>query len=101
MSQEHIFVDGLIFKPKHEKAPSFIKGSLSIKVEEFQQFMDKYQKGGWLNIDLKESSGGKFYAALNTWEPNNEQQSQQSDNIPEPIPVTQREEEINVSDIPF
>lgn len=62
------FIDGLIFKAPRATAPSFVKGSLSVKVEAFAAFAAQHQKDGWLNIDLKESKGGKYYAELNTWE---------------------------------
>lgn len=62
------FIDGLIFKAPRATAPSFVKGSLSVKVEAFAAFAREHQKDGWLNIDLKESKGGKYYAELNTWE---------------------------------
>lgn len=65
---DKVFVNGLIFKAPRPTAPSFVKGSLSVKVEDFTQFMAEHAKNGWVNIDLKESKGGKFYAELNTWE---------------------------------
>ena len=94
--QEKIFADGLIFKKPSEKAPDFVKGNLSFKVEEFKKFLDENINNGWVNIDLKESSGGKYYAELNTWKPKVEG----SETSSEPQ-ITGKEEEIDIENLPF
>ena len=66
---EKIFADGIMFKRPNAKAPSFVKGSLSLKVVELTAFMNKHSKNGWVNLSLKESSAGKLYLELDTWEP--------------------------------
>lgn len=65
------FVDGLIVKAPHEKAPSFVKASISIKVEDLGKWLRaKYKEGNeWINLDVKESKGGKWYAAVSTFKP--------------------------------
>ena len=60
----------MIFKEPRAKAPDYVKGSLSIKVEEFIPFLQEHAKNGWVNINLKEAKSGKFYAELDTWVPN-------------------------------
>jgi hypothetical protein len=66
---EKIFAQGLRFEI-NPKAPQWIKGKLSFKVDEFITFLKQHEtKGGWVNIDLKESKGGKYYAELNQWKP--------------------------------
>lgn len=72
MPKEDIeFVDGLIVKAPHPQAPSFVKASISIKVEDLGKWLrEKYKAGNeWVNIDVKESKGGKWYAALSTFKP--------------------------------
>ena len=69
MSEDKIFTDGLIFKLPRDTAPDFVKGSLSVKVEEFKTWLDAHVDNGWVNIDLKVSQGGKAYAEKNTWKP--------------------------------
>jgi len=69
MSDDKVFIDGMIFKAPHPKAPDFVKGTLSVKVSEFYVFCQQHQKEGWLNIDLKVSQAGKYYAELNTFKP--------------------------------
>jgi hypothetical protein len=68
MSNETIFADGFIFKRK-ENAPDFVVGSQSIKVEEAIAFLQANQKNGWVNLDIKQSKGGKYYCQLDTWQP--------------------------------
>lgn len=69
MAADKIFVDGMICKLKRENAPEWVKGALSIKVEEFIAFLHKHNNGGWVNIDLLEAKSGKPYACLNNWKP--------------------------------
>ncbi len=66
---EKIFANGLMFKRPNEKAPDFVKGSLSIKTDEFIKFLNENSSDGWVNLDLKESQNGKLYFELNTWKP--------------------------------
>jgi len=68
MSNETIFADGFIFKRK-ENAPEFVVGSQSIKVEEAIAFLKSNEKNGWVNLDIKQSKGGKYYCQLDTWQP--------------------------------
>ena len=70
MSQndEKVFGEGIFFKQK-DNAPSFVVGAVSIKVDEFIVFLKDNVKKGWVNLDLKESKGGKHYFQLDTWEP--------------------------------
>jgi|TARA_R110002012_G_scaffold130761_1_gene283329 hypothetical protein len=66
---DKIFGEGIFFKQK-DNAPSFVMGAVSIKVDEFIVFLKENEKKGWVNLDLKESKGGKHYFQLDTWEPN-------------------------------
>jgi hypothetical protein len=95
---EKIFTNGLIFKAPNAKAPDYVKGTLSVKVEDFKAFLDEHSKNGWVNISLKEAKSGKYYAELDTWEPNRAKKG------PEEVPEGAQEapgEEINADDIPF
>lgn len=68
MSDEKIFVDGLIVK-RNPNAPDFVICSLSLKCEELVAFMRKHHKEKWVNVQVKQSKGGKYYAELDTWKP--------------------------------
>lgn len=73
MSQEKIFADGFVFK-RNEKAPDFVVGSISVKVEEATAFLRNNAKNGWVNLQVKTSQGGKYYVELDTFEPKAQQQ---------------------------
>lgn len=73
---DKIFVGGLIYKDPNDTAPKWLKGKLSVKVDEFKKFLDEHNNNGWINIDLKVSQGGKAYAELNTWRPDKEKQKE-------------------------
>lgn len=68
--KEKKFADGMMFKRKNEKVPDFIKGHVSIKVDDFTKWLKENEKAdGWVNLDLKESKLGKLYFELNEWKP--------------------------------
>lgn len=104
---DKIFPDGLIYKKPREGAPTFVKGSLSIKVPEFIAFLQKYQSnGGWVNLDLLNSEQkDTLYLTLNTYQPKSETP------VKAPISPVERSlpnetieypaDEINPEDIPF
>ena len=84
MAEDKVFADGVIFKKPHENAPDFVKGSLSLKMKDLIEFAKKYHKDGWLNLDLLESRNGKYYAALNTFEPMKQSSPEPPANQPDP-----------------
>lgn len=74
--QETIFTKGMFFNSKHANAPEFVLGSISFKVDEFIEFLQKYKKeDGYVNVDFlrarpKEGeTKGKPYFKLNTYKP--------------------------------
>jgi hypothetical protein len=83
MAKDEIeFVDGLIVKAPHSNAPSFVKASIAIKVEDLGKWLRaKYQAGEkeWINIDVKEAKSGKWYAAVSTYKPKDKKKEEDSD----------------------
>lgn len=68
---EKKFADGLIFKRPRPKSPEFVKGHLSVKVNEFVDFLKANDNNGWVNLDLLVSKDKtKLYFILNEWKPN-------------------------------
>ena len=66
---EKIFADGLRVG-RRENAPDFKICELGINVGEFTSFLRAHEKAsGWVNLDVKKSKNGKYYAELNTWTP--------------------------------
>jgi len=63
---ENKFVDGLIIKAPHPKAPEFVKGAISIKREALIAWLTT-QTEEWINLDIKVAKTGKWYASVNEW----------------------------------
>ena len=80
------------FFPKELPAtsPNFVKGKVSIKKEEFIEFL-KGQEWEWVNIDILESKWGKWYWKVNEWKPNTEKEGTK----------TETKKEITLDAIPF
>ena len=68
MAQEKIFADGILFK-RNEKAPDYVIGNLSIKLDEAIPFLQANAKNGWTNLSIMLSKGGKHYVELDTYQP--------------------------------
>jgi len=81
MADEKQFIGGLIAKKPHDKAPDFVKCNLSIKVEDLGKYLREAYTNGeeWLNVDIKESKGGKWYAEKNTWKPDGNKSDSEPD----------------------
>ncbi len=115
--KEPIFPDGFIFKPPRRDAPEWIKASISIKVAPFIEFLQKHQKNGWVNIDIKKSARtGGLYSQLDMFERADEKAEQEAlaehdqkiaeETRPKEPPVNDvpdrnTSEDINPEDIPF
>jgi hypothetical protein len=71
LADEIEFVDGLIVKAPNPKAPDFVKAQISIKVEDLGKWLrEKFKAGNeWVNLDVKESKSGRWYAAVSTFKP--------------------------------
>ncbi|QGH72893.1 MAG: hypothetical protein [Podoviridae sp. ctrTa16] len=67
-SNEKIFADGFIFK-KNPKAPEFVIGKLSVKVDDAIAFLKNNERNGWVNMDIKNSRAGNPYIELDTYQP--------------------------------
>ena len=87
MEKETVFADGFILKAPHENAPDFVKGSLSVKVDEAIKFLETHKdEKGWVNLDMKESKGGKWYVQKNDWKPKEKEESTETEVKADEIP---------------
>lgn len=96
---EEKFIKGL-FAGRREQAPEFVKANLSIKTDEFIEWLKGHTNSkGYCQIDILESKTGSLYAKHNDWQPtgDSEQFVKKEDGK---IGVEDRED-INVSEIPF
>lgn len=69
MANDIEFVDGLIVKAPHERAPDFVKAQISIKVADLGVWLREKHRAGeeWVNIDVKAAKSGKWYASVSTF----------------------------------
>ena len=89
MSNDVEFVDGLIVKAPPENSPDFVKGSISIKRKDLGNWLRKRTED-WINLDIKVSKKGVWYASVNTWKPEKKDSPQQpadpTDDLDDDIP---------------
>jgi len=71
MSDKPKFIDGLRFWPPHEKAPDFVVGKLSIQPNALRAWLEQCipNDKGFVNAEIKKSREGKFYIALDEYQP--------------------------------
>ena len=62
------FVDGLIVKKPNDNAPDFVKCAISIKRSELISWLSTRTED-WINLDVKESKKGSWYASVNDFKP--------------------------------
>jgi hypothetical protein len=67
MSESRSFADGFSFK-RNEKAPEFVIGRMSIKMDDAIKFMKENGKNGWLNLQVKQARSGNYYVELDNFE---------------------------------
>jgi hypothetical protein len=72
MPEEKEFPTGLFVSSPRPNAPDFVKGRISIKVEDFMEYLSE-KDSEWLRIDVKEGfkkdeeGTPKWYAQVDTW----------------------------------
>ena len=76
MAEDKIMADGMFFKEKHQNAPDFVIGGLSIKIDQFAKFVKDHKDGDYLNFQVLKSKKGNPYIVLDTWKPNRDQAPQ-------------------------
>jgi len=66
-----IFADGINFSKPTEGTPEWIKGKISVRVENFYAWAKQHvNQNGFVNLDLKKSKEkGTLYLQLNDWKP--------------------------------
>ncbi len=96
--KEKVFPAGLVYKLPHPNAPQWVKANLSFKVDEFIAWLKTYNNDGWVNVDVKESKGGKVYCELSTYK---REQPKADGYERHPDEVVDSGEEINAEDIPY
>lgn len=92
MADEIQFVDGLIVKAPHPKAPEFVKAGISINVASLSAWLAQ-QQGEWINVDVKVSGkSGKWYAAVSNFKPKESNPNQERSNPKQARPADKFED---------
>ena len=97
------FVDGLVVQAPRDNAPEYVKARIWIKRAQLVAWLES-QVGDSINVDVKVSQGGKWYAAVDDWKPNHGNSTPRN-NAPrpqrrEPEPA-KFDDDFGDSDIPF
>ena len=113
---EKTFAEGIYFNDKHEKAPDFVIGSISIQYDKFIDWIAKQESNekGYIKLDIVRSKAGKPYITLNTYK------AQQKENVEEYQPkkdilddmddieipdakeiIDEKNESVRIEDVPF
>ena len=95
---EKIFAEGFSFK-RNEKAPDFVVGRLSLKVDEALAFIRDHQKNGWVNLNIKTARSGNHYVELDTYEPTTQQTPTKA--APKPLAKVVLPEPEDDGELPF
>jgi hypothetical protein len=63
------FIQGLYINEPHEKAPDFVRCTLSIQRDRFRAWLDDQEASdkGYIRIQVNESKDGKLYVKLDTY----------------------------------
>ena len=73
-NDEKVFPRGLFVSAPRSSAPDFVKGRISIRVEDFISFLAERADQEWLRIDIKEGfkedeeGNKKWYSQVDTWQ---------------------------------
>lgn len=93
------FIRGL-FTSRRDNAPSFVLASLSFKTEQFIEWLkENTNASGYCNIDVLQGQDGKPYCKHNDWQPSGDREQFVKDGVT--LKVEPREEELEISSIPF
>ena len=85
---DKVLAIGFFGKAPRANAPAFVKGSVSVKVQDAIAFLQQNEnEAGYVNIDLLENKTdpSKWNAFLNDWKPEKKEVVQQA--TPEQLPT--------------
>ena len=80
MADDIEFVNGLIVKAPHQNAPDFVKAAISIKVADLTEWLSGRNEE-WINVDVKESKGGRWYASVSNFKPKDKSEKTDTDDL--------------------
>ena len=89
------FAAGIYWNDKHEKAPDFVIGSISVQPDKFIEWLERQETSdkGYVRLQVKYAKSGKAYVALDNWKPQEKQEK--------PRAAQKADDFDDSSDIPF
>ena len=97
-----IFPNGIYYNKPRQGAPEFVRGSISIKVDEAVPFLQKNKNAqGYVNLDMLLSKDKALYLALNEWKKpeSMEKKSNGFNSDGSPVPNFDVKEEIEAEEV--
>ena len=75
------FPKGFFMDKAREGSPDFVRGRISIKVEEAIETLNEYKnEAGYVNLDiLRSKDGSKLYLTVNDWKPEKKEDDRTED----------------------
>lgn len=95
---DKIYADGLYGKQPSPKAPDFVVGSISVKLETFIPFLHAHvNQKGYVNLQLLKGKEDRLNIVLDTWEP-----KEKTDEVPvQSPPVQTKQKPVADDSLPF
>ena len=96
------YSQGIYFNKKHEKAPEFVLGSLSIRKQSFLDWLGAQpaDEKGYVRLKISDGKDGKPYIAVDDWKPGQERKPK-TEPKEDPAVEMSGEDDINPDDIPW
>jgi hypothetical protein len=102
MSNEVEFVDGLSVEAPKSGAPDFVKMKIGIQPEKLALWLKGKPEGEWINLQVKVSKKGTWYASVDNWKPDpNRAQQPAQQPVQQPTQVTNNNDAFDDEVIPF
>ena len=97
------FAEGIFPRAPSPNAPDFVKGQIKIKIDDAIAFLESKRDSGkdWIDLDVKESRAGKWYASVNTWQENKSGNNATANASPSTSSTTTESPKEGWGDIPF
>lgn len=97
---DKIYADGLYGKKPSEKAPDFVVGSLSVKLEQFILFLHAHvNPKGYVNLQILKGKEERLNIVLDTYQP-----KEKTEDVPvqsPPVQTKPKEQMPSSDDLPF
>ena len=97
------FADGIFPKAPPPNAPDFVKAQIKIKIDDAIAFLESKRDLGedWIDLEVKVSRAGKWYASVDNWQEDGNENKPSSNPSPGTSSTTAEPPQEGWEDIPF